>query len=231
MSNVYNPSNQRTTGPGFGPFAPEGSAATYLTVTPAPPLDRSIPSRLRAAYDEAPKLPDRDLISLAHRTLFERAERAHQASQDVYAATHGGTTLFTDERPAFDAVMAGGVTGEDLDDAQHMQRLKSAERKVAAAEAAKKRETDRQAKRCRVPGCGKLDVPTRKPIVQLTIPNGPLDIGRTVVLDGAGVVCPECEAVIVAEYMANLAAAKLTRRTTRATAARDYLANTTPAKR
>ncbi|MCF8572331.1 hypothetical protein L5G32_18915 [Gordonia sp. HY002] len=204
---------------------------SLLRAVPAPPLDRTVPARLRTEYDAAPLMSDRELVQLANDAHRRRAERAHQASQAAYAATHEGRTVFTDLRPAYDAVIAEGLTDEDFDDAQHIQRLKVAERKVAAAESAAKRETERQAARCRVPECGALDLPTRRPVVQLTAPNGPLDSGRSVVLDGPGVVCAECESVIVAEYLATLAAVKLSRRIARADAARTYVAKARPVKR
>ncbi|WOC12526.1 hypothetical protein [Gordonia sp. MP11Mi] len=204
---------------------------SLLQAVPAPPLDRTIPARLRTEYDSAPLMSDRELVQLANDAHRRRADRAHQASQAAYAATHEGRTVFTDLRPAYDAVIAEGLTDQDFDDAQHLQRMEVAERKVRAAESAAKREADRQSARCRVSECGALDVPTRRPVVQLTAPNGPLDNGRSVILDGPGVVCAECESVIVTEYLASLSAAKLTRRTTRADAAREYLAKAKRAAR
>lgn len=206
--------------------------ASDLQAVDAPPLDKSVPSRLRAAYDRAPALSDRELVArnLAHQANHARASRAHDASQAAYAAAHNGNFLFTPDRPAFDAVIAAGITPEDFDDAQHMQRLAVAEREVSASEAAVAREAKRNAARCRA--CGALDVPTRLPVVILGATAAPVSAMHaaqevTVTLDGAGVVCGKCEAVIASAYVADLAADKLDRRRTRADAARAYLRKAT----
>ncbi|WP_151901841.1 hypothetical protein [Tsukamurella tyrosinosolvens] len=195
-------------------------------------LDTSVPERLRAAYAEAPELPDRELLEKwAPAALTMRAQAAQDASQAAYAAAHGGRRLFTDDRPAYNAVMHGGIRSIDLDHAQHLQRLDVAERKVSAAERAAKAEADRQAAKCTA--CGKLDVPTRHPAVTLTaeVSTGALtrpSSGTVNRLTG-GVVCVECEATIADLYRANLATQSVGKRRTRLDAARDYL-NRLPAK-
>lgn len=194
------------------------------TAAPAPEMD--VPVRLRAAYAEAPKLSDRALLEKwAPRALTQRAHRAQKAEADAYAAAHDGRYLATPDRPSYNAVIAGGIQSEDLDHAQHLQRLDAAERAVAAAESAAAREAQRQADKCRA--CGALDVPTRRPIVSLTVdaPGGIMRSavpGSTVSLDG-GPVCARCELAIGVQYRAEVVDEIIGKRRTRGDAARDYL--------
>ena len=205
-----------------------------LSADVAPQLDMSVPPRLRKAYDSVADLRDRDLTDWLNRALEARAQAAHQASQQEYAAAHEGRTLITDERPAYDAVVRGGMQPTDFDYARHLYKLDTAEREVSASEKAVKREAARQEARCRC--CRALDVPTRLPIVRLTedgTPGGlrPSPQGKVMRLDGAGVVCVECETVIAAKYRDTLAAQRLDGRRSRSDLAGDYLKHVTVPKR
>ena len=87
-NHIYTPSDgdrltSNMTGNGPGGSGPVGqsSIAPYASV-PVPPLDRSVPDRLRKAYNEAPTLGDRDLVSrgLVHAAHLARAERVEAAA-------------------------------------------------------------------------------------------------------------------------------------------------------
>lgn len=197
-----------------------------LSADVEPQLDMSVPARLRKAYDQVPEVADRDLTDWLNRALVARAEAAHEASMQKYRDAHEGRSLLTGDRPAYDGVIAGGMRPADFDYARHMYKLDSAERQVSASEKAVKREAARQEARCRC--CRALDVPTRLPLVRLTAdgtPNGfgaPFP-GKLVRLDGAGVVCADCESVIAAKYLDALATQRLGGRRSRADLASDYL--------